>query len=67
MNYESMWKSMKSTYEQRVVKLESEGKKGGNAWISAKRFVDVMTGIELKQTESDGMDDYHFRRFKQGK
>jgi hypothetical protein len=66
MDYELMWKGMKSTYVQRLVKLESEGKKGGNAWISAKRFVDVMTKFELDQTVSDAIDDYHFKRFKQG-
>ncbi|MFS0820771.1 hypothetical protein [Bacillus sp. 1P02SD] len=57
---------MKSTYEQRLSKLEAEGKKGSNAWISAKRFVDVMTGFDLNQPVSDGMEEYHFRRFKQG-
>lgn len=67
MDYQKMWTDMKSTYEQRVNKLESEGKKGSNAWLSAKRFVDVMTGFELSQPVSDGMDDYHFRRFKEGK
>jgi hypothetical protein len=67
MHYESMWKGMKSIYEQRLIKLESEGRKGDNAWINAKRFVDVMTGIEMTQPKSDGMDDYHFRRFKEGK
>ena len=66
MDYKSMWNGMKSTYEQRLAKLESEGKKGSNAWINAKRFVDVMTGIEINQPVSDGMDDYNFRRFKQG-
>ena len=71
MDYELMWKSMKSTYEERLNKLESEGKKGSTAWINAKRFVDVMTKFELVQqentlnTESDGMDDYHFKRFKE--
>jgi hypothetical protein len=67
MDYEKMWSDMKLTYENRLTKLKSEGKKGSNAWINAKRFVDVMTGFELKQTESDGIDDYHFARFKQGK
>lgn len=51
MNYEEMWKSMKDTYEKRVAKLETEGKKGGNAWISAKRFVDVMEAFELAEKE----------------
>lgn len=51
MNYETMWKNMKETYEQRLVKLEAEDKKGGNAWISAKRFVDVMEGFELEEVE----------------
>lgn len=46
-----MWKDMKTTYEQRLKKLESEGKKGSNAWINAKRFVDVMTGFELNQNK----------------
>lgn len=67
MDYESMWKGMKSTYEKRLSKLESEDKKGSNAWINAKRFVDVMTGFELNQPVSDGMDDYHFGRLKQDK
>lgn len=49
MDYESMWKSMKSTYENRLIKLESEGKKDSNAWINAKRIVDVMTGFELNE------------------
>lgn len=50
-DYEAMWKAMKDTYEKRVVKLESEGKKCGNAWISAKRFVDVMEAFELAEKE----------------
>ncbi|WP_165769085.1 hypothetical protein [Virgibacillus profundi] len=57
MNYESMWNNMKSTYQDRLTKLELEDKKGSSAWINAKRFVDVMEGIELNQPVSDGIDD----------
>ena len=54
MNHEKMWNDMKSTYENRLVKLEAEGKKGSNAWINAKRFVDVMTKFELDNEKNVG-------------
>lgn len=70
MDYERMWKEMKTTYEMRISKLEEEGKMEGIAMKNAKLFVNVMTHFELKQSDvtendSDGMDDYHFKRFKQ--
>jgi hypothetical protein len=52
MNYEKMWKDMKLTYENRLKMLEMKGKKGTTAYINAKRFVDVMTGFELNQSEN---------------
>lgn len=52
MKYKSMWEKMKSTYVQRVEKLELEGKRGSTAWLNAKRFIDVMEGFELSETET---------------
>lgn len=49
MDYKQMWKEKKSTYEKRLLELEEKGKRGSNAWLSAKRFVDVMHFFELKQ------------------
>lgn len=71
VDYEKMWKEMKTTYEMRISKLEEEGKTEGKAIRNAKMFINVMTHFELKQStdtevDSDGMDDYHFKRFKQG-
>jgi hypothetical protein len=51
VNYEKMWKDMKLTYENRLKTLEMKGKKGTNAYINAKRFVDVMSGFELSEKE----------------
>lgn len=49
MNYQNMWEEMKTTYQERVNRLETNGKKGTTAWINAKRFVDVMEHFELKE------------------
>lgn len=51
MDYEVMWNEMRNTYQTRLLKLESEDKRGSTAWVNAKRFVDAMSHFEYKHSE----------------
>ena len=61
MNYEKMWNEMKTAYETSLSKLESRGKKMGNAWFTISVVVDKMNEIEAseraKQSKSEPRED----------